>query len=227
MRLALWVMWGGAIAAPLSTSAYAQITTTGRLLPSASQLQADEEAAQAEPEEEESPRSDAPQPTQSIETVPDDMPALEEGGRLDLICFGAGAANKATSGTVFGNQSGTVMGSRGGFATYGGSSSATIVGTRSQGFEDQVTLFVENGEGQLRMPRTMLPLIRGGNDGWFKLKSIEIKEHEITASIAVNIINNPKLRLDRFTGAISISGKAGDYTGLCQRFDPATAQRQF
>lgn len=52
-------------------------------------------------------------------------------------------------------------------------------------------------------------------------------EHEITATITVSILNKPKLRLDRYTGAISISGKSGDYTGVCEKFDPATVERQF
>lgn len=77
------------------------------------------------------------------------------------------------------------------------------------------------------MPRTMLPPIHGGDDGWFKLKEIQIKPNEITASVAVNALNNPKLRLDRYSGAISISGKAGDYSGRCRRFDPQQAERQF
>jgi hypothetical protein len=73
----------------------------------------------------------------------------------------------------------------------------------------------------------MLPAFRGGEDGWFKLGNIEIKENEITASVRVNFINNPKLRIDRYTGAISISGKAGDYAGGCQHFVPEVAERQF
>ena len=77
------------------------------------------------------------------------------------------------------------------------------------------------------MPRTMLPPIRGGEDGWFKLKNIEYSDGEITASVSVNPTNNPKLRLDRYAGAVSLSGKAGDFVGQCKKFDPATTARQF
>jgi hypothetical protein len=94
-------------------------------------------------------------------------------------------------------------------------------------FEDQVNLWINGDEGRLRLPRAMLPAIRGGEDGWFKVKSIKITENEITGSVAVNLVNNPKLRIDRVTGAISISGKAGDYSGRCERYDPATVQRAF
>ncbi|MXO50124.1 hypothetical protein GRI42_02250 [Erythrobacter gaetbuli] len=159
---------------------------------------------------------------QASASAPDKDKSLEAGGRLDLVCGGAGTANKTT--VLTGNSSSTYSGS-GGFVT--GSTNATVYGTRQQGFGDQVALFIENGEGRVRMPRAMLPVFRGGEDGWFKLGDIEVKENEITATVRVNFINNPKLRVDRYTGAISISGKAGDYSGQCQRFVPEETERQF
>jgi len=142
-------------------------------------------------------------------------PSVDAGGKLDLMCFGGGSANKAAVANAWG------------WNNAGGYGSATVMGQRSQGFDDQVSLRIQNGEGRVRMPRTMLPPIHGGDDGWFKLKEIQIKPNEITASVAVNALNNPKLRLDRYSGAISISGKAGDYSGRCRRFDPQQAERQF
>jgi hypothetical protein len=135
--------------------------------------------------------------------------------RFDLVCLGAGSANQSSGATV------NAWGSDG---SYG---SANIIGNRSVPFDDQVNLWIEGEEGRLRMPRAMLPAIRGGEDGWFKIKSIEISENEITGSIAVNLLNNPKLRIDRVTGAVSISGKSGNYSGRCQLYDPETVQRAF
>jgi hypothetical protein len=73
----------------------------------------------------------------------------------------------------------------------------------------------------------MLPPIHGGNGGWFELKSLKTTDIEITGSAAVNFINSPKVRLDRTTGRISIAGKAGQYSGVCEPYDPATAPRKF
>lgn len=73
----------------------------------------------------------------------------------------------------------------------------------------------------------MLPPIRGGKDGWFELENLKVTENEITGSAAVNVINSPKVRIDRLTGRISIAGKAGSYSGECQAYDPATTQRPF
>ena len=129
---------------------------------------------------------------------------------MDLMCMGAGAAEQGTRSTV-----------------YNGSEWANVTGSRSIPFEDQVNLWLENGEGRIRMPGSMLPPIRGGENGWFKIKNVKISDTEITGSVAVNLVNNPKLRIDRVTGAISLSGRAGDYTGRCQKYDPATAQRAF
>lgn len=141
--------------------------------------------------------------------------AQEAGNRLNLICGGQGAANKPTTTNAFA------------WDNAGGSANATINGTRSIGFGDEVALWIEGSEGRLRMPRAMLPALRGGDNGWFKLKSIVVNDREITASIAVNPINNPKMRLDRMTGSISLSGKAGDYTGGCEKFDPEATVKKF
>ena len=131
---------------------------------------------------------------------------------MNLVCAGAGSATRDNNGGLFGSSGGGVFGS---------------FGKRDVDFEDQVNLWLEADQGSLRMPRSMLPTVRGGNDGWFGLRNVEYSEHEITATVTVSIINKPKLRLDRYTGAISISGKSGDYTGKCEKFDPAAVERAF
>jgi hypothetical protein len=141
--------------------------------------------------------------------------AQETGNRLSLICAGGGYANKADQSTARA------------WNNNGDSATATVQSRSRVGFEDQAQVWIEGQEGRIRMPPSMLPPIRGGEDGWFKLSSIEITENEIRATVKVNPINNPKLRLDRLTGAISLSGKAGNYAGQCQKFDPAAVQRRF
>jgi hypothetical protein len=143
------------------------------------------------------------------------------GGRLDLTCFGGGTANKPTTTTAFSN--GQVSGTgfnlgTGNMTSWSGSGSGTttVYGTRQQGFGDQVDIRLFGGDDRIRMPRTMLPPIHGGNGGWFKLKDIVADARSIHASAAVNFMNNPKVFIDRVTGTISISGRAGDYAGQCQ-----------
>jgi hypothetical protein len=134
-------------------------------------------------------------------------------GPLTLVCMGAGAANKVSTATAWASDSD------------GNSGQATIMGQRSQQFADQVDLVIDGENSRVRMPRTMLPTIRGGEDGWFKLKSLKVGESTITGSVAINPINNPKIFVDRRTGTVNISGKAGDYSGQCQKIDAEQAPR--
>ena len=132
----------------------------------------------------------------------DHEPGPNPTAETNLICMGAGSATRPSSVGLLNLQ-------------------------RDADFEDQVTLWLEGENGSLRMPRSMLPRIRGGVDGWFNLSDVEVSDREITGTIRVSILNKPKLRLDRYTGAISISGKSGDYNGQCEKFDPAEVERAF
>lgn len=157
-------------------------------------------------------------------------PSPEAGGRLELTCVGGGSANKIDFVDGDGNSSfsGSAIGPDG-MTTYSGSStsSGSVAIPRAQSFADQMDLFIEKGEGRVRVPRVMLPPIRGGENGWFKLKNVAIAPNEITASVAINLMNNPKLRIDRRTGVVNLSGKAGDFVGRCQKAMPQAAERQF
>lgn len=143
---------------------------------------------------------------------------------LNLTCFGGGTANRSTATTAYSHTD--VYGSVGTTPVSGsGNTSTTVYGTRQQGFGDQVDIRLFSGDDRIRLPRTMLPAVHGGADGWFKLKNIKADARSIRASAAVNFINNPKVFIDRVTGSISISGKAGDYAGQCQAVDSNAAAK--
>lgn len=90
---------------------------------------------------------------------------------LELTCFGGGSANKPTTATA--NTNSTFSGLAGGTLVSGsGFDSTTIVIPRKQDFSDQVDGRLFNGDERIRMPPTMLPMFRGGNAGWFKLKNV-------------------------------------------------------
>lgn len=134
---------------------------------------------------------------------------------LNLTCFGGGTANKSTVATV--NSYGSFSGNVGTTPINGSTNgSSTIVGQRHQGFDDQVDVHLFSGDDRIRLPRTMLPPLHGGADGWFRLKDVVADGRSIHAKAAVNFMNSPKVFIDRVTGTISISGKAGDYSGQCE-----------
>jgi hypothetical protein len=190
---------------------------------------APKKAAPVEPVAETTP-SQASAPAVIPPAVPQAAPATTNvepqttSGPLNLTCLGAGTANKVKSATVWGNSnySGNV-----GLTPFSGNSSGwgTVVGTQDRPFEDQVDLRLFNGDDRIRLPRTMLPGIHGGKAGWFKLNNVVADARSIRAKAAVNFLNNPNVFIDRVTGTISISGKAGDYAGQCQVIDANAAPR--
>lgn len=129
--------------------------------------------------------------------------------------MGGGTANKVAAVNAHTNVYGSGMV---GTTPYNGNAygNTTFYGTRQQGFEDQVDIRLFGGDDRIRMPRTMLPPLHGGDGGWFKLKNVVADARSIQASASVNFMNNPKVYIDRVTGTVSISGKAGDFSGQCQ-----------
>lgn len=128
---------------------------------------------------------------------------------LTLTCTGEGTANKLHSSSIYAD------------GRWG-----TITSRHDRQFSDQVDLRLFNGDDRIRLPRTMLPAAHGGDEGWFRLKDVEADARSIRAEAQVNFINHPKVYIDRVTGTISISGKAGDYHGECQVID-ASAPPKF
>lgn len=141
-----------------------------------------------------------------------------------LTCYGGGTANKPTFGTINTNSHGSGM--VGGMPYIGSdSATSTVSGMRQQGFNEQVDTRLFAGDDRIRMPRTMLPPIRGGKDGWFKLRNVVADERSIRAKVAVNALNIPNMHIDRLTGTVSLSGKAGDFTGQCEVVDASAPAR--
>lgn len=141
--------------------------------------------------------------------------AQEAGNRLNLVCDGGGTANKVNSTSAFG------------WNNRGDRANAVVVGRSAVGFADQLQLWIEDTQGKARMPRTMLPKLHGGDGGWFDITDIKVSDTEITGTVGVNFMNHPKLVLDRLTGTITLDGKAGQFNGHCQKFDPSTAPKAF
>ena len=142
---------------------------------------------------------------------------------LVLVCVGGGTALKPDNATVSGSQSGSYDYGRG---QYNGTFQSSVNGTRAEGYADQVDVEFLDGEGRIRLPRSVLPALRGGENGWFRLRDLSISDRVIEAQASVNFINKPRVHIDRTTGTISINGMNGSFVGRCERVDPGT-ERQF
>jgi len=77
----------------------------------------------------------------------------------------------------------------------------------------QVRLFA--GDDAIKLPRAMLPVLRGGDEGWFKLKKVVSNGRSITARATINALNNPEIYINREDGMILVSGRTGYYSGRC------------
>ena len=137
--------------------------------------------------------------------------------RLNLVCTGEGETRRSS---VSESSSTRPYG-------YMQRERETVVQHRTEDFVDQVNVEIRHEDGRIRLPRTMLPALHGGEDGWMELFDIQTTANEITAKARVNFMSHPDIRIDRITGAISISGRIGHFAGTCEAFDPETVQRRF
>lgn len=156
--------------------------------------------------------------------------SLEQGGSLRLTCTGDGVANKTDE--VENITSSHVSGiARGPDGETDFSASKTALERqeipRAQPFSDQLDVRIEQGVALVRVPRIMLPDLHGGKDGWFKTRKLAIDGDAITASVALSWFDNPKLRIDRRTGVVNLSGKVGDFVGHCRLTPTDNGERQF
>ena len=141
-------------------------------------------------------------------------PAPAEPLTLHLICQGVGDHQVAHG------NSATVFGRRGAVTGFGVSHSQVQ-------FDEQMSVDLVDTVGTVRVPRRFLPPLHGGSEGSFELKDVAVTDDAITGTVLINFANHPKLRLDRRSGAVTLDGKVGSYSGECRKYDPAEQQRAF
>jgi hypothetical protein len=140
--------------------------------------------------------------------------AHAEALNLHLVCEGVGDHQVAHS------AYGSIFGSRGTANAFGVSHS-------SEQFAEQMDINIAGSQATARVPRRFLPKLHGGDGGIFEIKDLLVSEDTITGTVLVNFANHPKLHLDRRTGAVSLDGKVGAYSGQCRRYDSAEQPKAF
>jgi hypothetical protein len=86
---------------------------------------------------------------------------------------------------------------------------------------------IYQGTARIKLPRPMMPLLSGDNDGWFPVNDFFMNEREITGVIRINALNKPKLKIDRNTGIITIEGGLSELSGQCELVREDSAHRKF
>jgi hypothetical protein len=87
-------------------------------------------------------------------------------------------------------------------------------------FSGNGTVEISSGTGRMRIPDPMIPaLMSGDSNGWYPIENIFINDREISGVVHINFLSQPKLRIDRMTGKLSMSGGAGDFSADCSAAD--------
>ena len=82
------------------------------------------------------------------------------------------------------------------------------------------TVEIKTGVARMRVPDAMVPaLLSGGTEGWYPIEELNMGEREITGVVHINFLSQPKLRIDRITGKLTLNGGAGDFSGDCNAVD--------
>lgn len=106
----------------------------------------------------------------------------------------------------------------------GGTARTERVGTR----DTAIFLIKRDNTGTVRMPdRLQSPYKEANQDGSFNLLKVAKTENEIAGQIRLHANYKPKFRLDRLSGVVTINGVLGNFSGMCERYDPATVSRKF
>ncbi len=88
---------------------------------------------------------------------------------------------------------------------------------------NELLVDVDGYVGRVRLPRVML---KPGDEGWRRLRRVNVDEHLVTAQLWATFINRSPVVIDRVSGHIEFAGYNGfTYTGDCRPYDVNAAQR--
>lgn len=94
----------------------------------------------------------------------------------------------------------------------------TTLGTKS--FDTALTVQVSGDDGRIQLPKRLVPPLNSGGEGegWWPLRDVMVTPDQVTASYRLNGMNQPKVRIDRRTGRISVKG-IEEFHGTCDAVD--------
>ena len=136
---------------------------------------------------------------------------------LQLNC--EGIASKSTNSTVTG--------------AYGEGLLGNVSGKASNNIS--VTTYLSDAENWIELPPFLqgatfaVPrILKGGNMEMkrYELKKVVFSESEINARFRMTMISNPKVRIDRINGTLSIAGMSHEFFGNCETVDLNTMKER-
>ncbi len=93
---------------------------------------------------------------------------------------------------------------------------------RNGDFQDTVTIEISGASARLRVPAALIPPVHGGgDDGWWPIQNFRTTDTDITGTFSLNFADRPTLHISRNTGLITISTHHTNFSGSCEKADPA------
>lgn len=141
---------------------------------------------------------------QSDDRYRDDRTRGDRGDDIQLVCYGG--AEKLTSevhnGFEWDDQRHKYVPKQ-------------SVETGKAQFQATLNVSIHDDRGQIQIPKSLIPPIHsGGSDGWWNLDDLIVGHNEIRARFRLNGMNQPRVTINRRTGAIDIDGLV-KFSGRC------------
>lgn len=142
----------------------------------------------------------------SVGTMVAALPVAAHAQSFQLSCDGIATSEESDV------KSGYIYDNKGNFA------SGTVYGSNKSSLSENLQVMITEGSGKIRLPQSLKPTLRGGQNGWYDLKNIQISEDSITASAKVNLISSTRLFINRLDGSVSLKTGAGTFAGKCSAY---------
>ena len=94
----------------------------------------------------------------------------------------------------------------------------------------EIKIHLADTAGTVILPRQMLLPLWSKPEVPRPLKDVIYTDDTITAHVPQMLGYRMEFNIDRITGHISVTSRivpAGEFTGICQKYDPATVTKQF
>jgi len=135
------------------------------------------------------------------------MPAVACAEPIDLICHGTALQTESTQ--TFASIEGDNGSATGSATTYRKARSSETMRVKLDG----------QGAGKLKLPASLIPPISIGKEGWWDFVKLDVDEDAIRGQISLNVLNRPRVIIDRHTGDIDLRGLGMRFQGSCERAD--------
>ena len=143
-------------------------------------------------------------------------PAIAQAEALDLICEGT-ALHTETTETFAQATSSSGVSASGDATTFRRARTTEVMRIHLDG----------NGRGKLKLPASLIPPISIGKDGWWDFVKLDVSEDAIRGKISLNVLNRPRVLIDRHTGDIDMRGLGMRFQGACEKAPDVATERKF